>query len=97
MDHAVRGRVDVQRLAKLEGMQNPRTQKRFVGRRIANRQHPDRNLRSIAEKGVADSATSWADDLDDVAARGRDVNDVRAVDPRMAGANALFSTWGDHD
>src|SRR5439155_24492880 len=97
MHEAVRGGVEIQRFAKVDRMRNSRPQERLVGGHIADRQHPDRNLRSIAEQRVADFAMSWSNDLDDLAGGRRNVHDIRAIDPWMAGAHWLLAARGDHD
>ena len=65
-------------------------QQRVVGRRVAVRQHPDRNLRSIAEERVAERAiAAGRSTVDDVAARRVDVDDVgcdRSTDGRRGPA-----------
>ncbi len=73
----------------------PRAHERLVGRRLAARQHPDRNLRSIAEERVADRAMPRTDHLDDVAGGRLDVHDVGAIDPRMPAADPLLAARGD--
>ena len=62
----------------------PRPQQRLVGGRLAVREHPDRNLRPVAEERVADRALPRTDHLDDVAALGVHVHHVGAINPRMS-------------
>ena len=41
--------------------------------------------------------SSWTDDLDNVSARGGYVGNIRTIDPRMAGAQALLAAGAHHD
>ena len=89
----VRGRVELRATRGTESPLEPRPQQRLVGRRVAARQHPDRNLRPIAEERVAERAPPRTDHLDDVAAlgvarrrrrRGRSTDGPRARAARRA-------------
>ena len=62
------------------------------------REHPDRNLRPVAEERVANRALPRTDDPDNLSTSGLHVDDVGAVDPRMPGAHALLAAGGhDHE
>ena len=84
----VRGRVELERVAKPDRPLEPWPQHRRVERRVAARQHPDRDLRSIAEERMAQRPPARSDDFDDVAPGRVDVRDVGAINPRMAGCAA---------
>ncbi len=71
-------------------------ERRQVGR-LADREHPDRDLRAVAEERGAQQARARAEHLDHVAARRVHAGHVRAVDPRVAAADALFAARGDSD
>ena len=54
--------------------------------------HPDGDLRLIAEERVAEDAIARAADFDNRAGIGvDDVGDVGSVDPRMPAAHAIFA------
>ena len=63
-----------------------------VERCVTAHQHPNRNLRAIAEEGMPERPPPWADDFDDVAAGGVHVRDIGAIDPRMARSETLLTT-----
>jgi hypothetical protein len=76
---------------------DPRPKQRLICHVLADSQHPERNLRLIAEQRAADSATPRTNHLDDVTAAGVYIDDIRSINPRMAGANALLTSRGDYD
>jgi hypothetical protein len=94
---AVGRRVDRQRGAKRDRHLDPLAHQRGVGRLLAVRQHPQRDLRSIAEERGADDLAARAPHQDDIAAVGAHVGDVGAIDPRVAAAKTLLAARGDDD
>ena len=98
MDEAIGGRVDFERRAKPDGRVEAPAHERFVGNVIAVRQHPQRNLGSIAEQRAAErTAAAPAAHLHDVAARRLHVGDIGAINPRMAAVQTLFTARGNDD
>jgi hypothetical protein len=51
----------------------------------------------ICDRSLPDRAPPRSNHLDDVSTGRVDVDDIRAIDPRMAGANALLAAGGNHD
>ena len=94
---AVRRRVDRQRLAKRDRRLDPPPHQRVVGRLLAVRQHPQRDLRSIAEERGPEQLTARAPHVHEIAARGAHVGDVGAIDPRVAAAETLLAARGNDD
>ena len=74
----------------------PIADQRLIRRVVTNREHAQRNLRSIAEERVADRAMPRPDNGHDLASVRLHVNDIRAVNPRMATTHALFAARRDH-
>ena len=90
-------RVNRQSVAEGDGALNPGAQQRQAGCRLAVGQHPDRNLRSIAEQRAAERAIPRSEHPDDLAALRLHVDDISAVDPGVPASHPLLSTGGDGD
>jgi hypothetical protein len=91
------GCVERQRRAERERPFEPGAhERRHIGR-LADSQHADRDLRAVAEERGADGPGPRPDDLHHVAAGGVPAGDVGAIDPGMAGADALLAARGNGD
>ena len=93
----VGGGVEAERGAEREGRFEARAPERGVHRHFASRDHPQDDLRLIAEQRVAERSILGAQHADHGAGGGAvlDVADVGAVDPGMTGADAVLATGGD--
>jgi hypothetical protein len=94
--HETEGRrLELQRRAVGDGCLEAGADQRFVGNRIAARQHADGDLRAIAEERVADRPLTWSDHLHDGATGRIHVDDIATIDPGMPAADPLFAAGRD--
>ena len=74
---------------------NPASDERQVGRLVSVAEDPQGDLRPAAVQRLRHRAPPRPADGDDVTAFGPHVDHIRAIDPRMAGLQALVASRGD--
>ena len=91
------GGVEAERGAKRQGRFEACTPEHGVHGCFASRDHPQDDLRLIAEQSVAQRSLLGAEHADHGAGGGAvlDVANVGAVDPGMTGTNAVLATGGN--
>ena len=89
--HSVRRGVDRQAAPKVGGTGNARPNQRRVGDCLAERQHPQRDLRAVAEERRAQGALAGTDHADDGAGVCVGIPDVGPVDPRVPVPEAVLA------
>jgi hypothetical protein len=94
---AIGGGIQREGGAEGDGLLQSRPDQRLARHGLADGQHAQRDLRSVAEEGGANRAVARADDLHDVAGAGRDTHDVGTIDPGMTAANTLLAARGHDD
>jgi hypothetical protein len=95
--HPIRGGIDGERLPELIREVDAAAHRPGIGNTPAVAEHPEHDLRAIAEQRAAEDAASRAADRDDVARRRVDVADIRAVDPGMSALHPLLAARGNHN
>ena len=91
----IRRGVDPERVAERRGRANPVAPAMLAEVRVALADHPQGDLRLVAEERVAQRAAIGRDHAHDIAGLGVDRGDVAAIDPRMTGPNPIFAAPGD--
>ena len=86
MHQPVRRRIDAKRLPEADRVLEPAPNQRRACRTVAVSQHPDRNLRLVAEERTAQHPLPGPEHLDDVAGARLDIDNVGAINPRVATA-----------
>ena len=97
VDQPIRGGVDRELLAEAQGRIDPFAPERGVNVLVVSGQEPQRDLRFLAEERAAQETLPRPDHVDDFAGFGRDVGDVRAIDPGVALAQTGFAAGRDDD
>ena len=92
----IRGRVDAKRVAERDGGLESAPEPALV-ESIADVDYSNRDLRSIAVERPAKDAAARALDGRDVTAVQAGIDDIAAIDPRMAAAQAFFAACGNDD
>ena len=83
MNQAIGVGIELQRAPKLNRAGNPFGDERRPDRLVVSRQHPERNLRPVAEECGPNITPTRGQDPDEVAATSLNIDDVGAIDPRM--------------
>jgi hypothetical protein len=92
MDQAIGGGVDVQGLAEIDRRREPIAPESAIDGPIITRDHPQRDLRLIAEQRVPKLPIARPAHFHDHAGlRALHVGHVRAINPRMPGPNSVFA------
>jgi len=97
VDQPVSGRLNTEGATKRDRRLDAPADQRLVGGSVAAGQDAQRDLRSIAVQSVGQRAAPRPSYQDHVAARSPDLRQVRAIDPRVSAAEALFAARGDAD
>ena len=96
MHEPIRGRVDAKRVAKRDGGLESAPEPALV-ESIADVDYANRDLRSIAVERPPRTRPRGPLTVADVTAVQAGIDDVAAIDPRMAAAQAFFAACGNDD
>ena len=96
MDQTVRRRVDGERLPESNRRFDAPPDQGGVRRLLSGRQHPQRDLRRAAVHGMSQRTAARIADQHDLAAFRANVCYIGAIDPRVAGRDAVRAARGNN-